>query len=193
MAAHPVPFIPYTPSFPARTTLRARDRVVLRAVAEAMFSQDGEVGSARFDAHLDEVDSYVSGASKPVRFGLRVALFIVRIAPVLLFFRLCTIDRLPLDERVDLLSRLERSRITNLSLAFIGWRTILTMVFYEDPAELRNLGYTAERKVHKRRLPTLPTRVPTLVPVAEESGVRLRNPTSDHPAAADDSGEHKVA
>ena len=191
--------VPFVRSFPERSTLRPRDRVVLRAVAEAMFSQDGEVGATRLDAHLDEVDAYVSAASKPVRFGLRVALFIVSIAPVLLFFRLRTIHGLTVDERVHVLSRLERSSITNLSLAFIGWRTILTMVFYEDPAELASMGYTAERKVHKRRLVTLGT-LGTLVPPAQESGVRLRNPDSDHPEEkaeeadeADESGQHKVA
>jgi hypothetical protein len=184
--------VPFIPSFPGRSTLGPRDRIVLCAVAEAMFSQDGEVGADRLDTHIDEVDSYISAASKPVRFGLRVALFIVRIAPLLLFFRMRTIDRITVDERVDVLSRLERSRIINLSLAFIGWRAILTMIFYEDPAELRSIGYTAERRVYKRRLPTMPM----LAPVAAESGVRLRNPDSDHPSEiseSDESGHHKVA
>ena len=209
------PLVPFLASFPQRSTLTRRDRIVLRAVAEAMFSQDGEVDGPRIDAHLDEVDSYISAASKPVRFGLRVALFIVRIAPLLLFFRMRTIDGLPIDERVDLLARLERSRITNLSLAFIGWRTVMTMIFYEDPAELRSLGYTSERKVHKRRLLTLalpsplaplappppplaplaPPLLPAVAPPAEESGVRLRNPDSDHPSTveADEAAENKVA
>ena len=174
-------------SFPARTTLTPQDRVVLRAVAEAMFSEDGEVSPERLDAHLDEVDAFISSASKPLRAGLRFALFVVRIAPVLLFFRLRTIEALPIDERVRVLARLERSPLAYLSLAFIGWRTVMTLVFYEHPVELATLGYVSdERAVYKRRLALAPVAVLARVaesvpepvgvaPPAAESGVRLRD------------------
>ena len=159
---------------------------MVRAIAEAMFAQDGEVSAARLDAHVADVDCYVSAASNPIRFGLRIALFVVRIAPLLMFFRMRTLERLSVDERVAILSRLERSRLTHLSLAFIGWRTVMTLVFYEDPIELRNIGYAGEERLrHKRRLPALPmlaapaVLVPlhalvAITPPAEESGVRLR-------------------
>jgi hypothetical protein len=194
-------------SFPDRTTLTHRDRIVLRAVAEAMFSQDGEVERARLDAHVDEVDAFISAASKPLRVGLRIALFIVSIAPLLLFFRMRRIDKLSVDDRVVVLSRLERSRITNLSLAFIGWRTVMTLVFYENPVELQRLGYAGdERKVYKRRL-TVVTTTPVQEPIAveeslmiplvavapppDESGVRLRDNTSERADA--ESVQNKVA
>lgn len=165
--------------FPARHTLTRRDRVVVRAIAEAMFSQDGEVSDARLDAHVTDVDDYVSAASPAIRFGLRLALFVVRVTPLLLLFRLGTLERLGVDDRVALLSRLERSRITLLSLAFIGWRTVMTLVFYEDPIELRSIGYAGEERLrHKRRLPSLVVSpLPALLAVAprpDESGVRLR-------------------
>lgn len=163
-------------SFPLRTTLTAHDRVVLRAVAEAMFSEDGEVEKERLNAHLDDVDAYISSASKPLRAGLRFALFVVRIAPVLLLFRLRMIDKLPRSERVQVLSRLERSPFAYLSLAFVGWRTVMTFVFYEHPVELATLGYsTDERKVYKRRLALVPLVAAPLVPVPAESGIRLRD------------------
>jgi hypothetical protein len=191
---------------------------VVRAVAEAMFSQDGEVEAERLDAHLDEVDAFVSNASRPLRAGLRIALFVVRVAPLLFFFRLRMIESLDVSDRVTILSRLERSRLASLSLAFIGWRTVMTLVFYEHPIELQSLGYAgAERHVYKRRLPTLvPTLMPGLMPglvlipvpslVASsalpafaaaapppaESGVRLREDGAGADAA-DDSGKHKVA
>ncbi len=182
--------------FSARKTLTRRDRIVLRAVAEAMFSQDGEVERERLDAHLDEVDAFISNASKPVRLGLRFALFVVRLAPVLLLFRMRMLESLEVDERVAVLSRLERSRFAELSLAFIGWRTVMTLVFYEDPVELAALGYASdERKVYKRRLALAPMAAPmpmvAQAPPPEESGVRLRGDAggadrdSDHPAPAD--------
>lgn len=160
-----------------------------------MFSQDGEVESERLDAHLDEVDAYVSAASRPIRAGLRIALFVVSIAPMLLLFRMRRIDSLSVEERVCVLSRLERSRITNLSLMFIGWRTVMTLVFYENAEELRRLGYSGdERKVYKRRLPTLAAAAPAehtrrAAPPPEESGVRLRGEHDEHGEQA----EHKVA
>lgn len=170
----------YPGLFPERTTLTRRDRVVARAVAEAMFSQDGEIDAARLDAHLDDIDAFISSASRPLRIGLRLALFVVRLAPVLLFFRMRMLESLSLDERVAVLTRLERSRFAELSLAFIGWRAVMTLVVYEHPSELATLGYASERKVHKRRLALVEPRVaeqPEVTATAkapEESGVRLR-------------------
>jgi hypothetical protein len=166
---------------------------VLRAVAEAMFSQDGEVETARLDAHVDEVDAFISAASAPLRAGLRIALFVVSIAPLLLLFRMRRIDKLSIDDRVVVLSRLERSRLTNLSLMFIGWRTVMTLVFYENAVELERLGYAGdERHVYKRRLATLPMLV---APPPEESGVRLRGSGEEHDETAEhaESVQNKVA
>jgi hypothetical protein len=185
VTASPLSFLS---SFPERTTLTRGDRIVLRAIAEAMFSQDGEVDGSRLDAHVDAVDAFISHASKPVRFGLRFALFVVRIAPVLLFFRMRMLESLSIDDRVSVLGRLERSRFAELSLAFVGWRAVMTMVFYEHPAELASLGYASdERKVYKRRLALVASALPVqvAVPVPEDSGVRLRG---DH---HDDEHEHE--
>lgn len=168
----------------------------MRAIAEAMFSQDGEVESERLDAHLDEVDAYVSAASRPIRSGLRIALFVVSIAPMLLLFRMRRIDKLSVDERVSVLSRLERSRITNLSLMFIGWRTVMTLVFYENAEELRRIGYSGdERKVYKRRLLTLASAAPVasehrVAPPPDESGVRLRSDHADEDEDEDHDHDH---
>jgi len=201
-SASPVTPIALIASFPERKTLTARDRIVLRAIAEAMFSQDGEVECERLDAHIDDVDSFISSASKPLRVGLRIALFVVRIAPLLLFFRMRVIEQLTIDERVLVLSRLERSRLANLSLAFIGWRTVMTLVFYEHPVELQSLGYASdERKVHKRRLALVPALAPMhlvapmpfAVPPPEESGVRLRDDDSEQAPAAPAHGKDRVA
>ena len=193
MTASPLPFLSssqapseaspkglaFPERFPERTTLTRRDRVVARAIAEAMFSQDGEIDVARLDAHLDEIDALISNASRPLRMGLRLALFVVRLAPVLLFFRMRMLESLSIDERVQVLTRLERSRFAELSLAFIGWRAVMTFVVYEHPTELATLGYASERKVHKRRLAVVAganVAVPALAaaPAPEESGVRLR-------------------
>jgi hypothetical protein len=187
-------------SFPDRRTLTRADRITVRAIAEAMFSEDGEVEPERLDAHVEEVDAFVSAASKTFRFGLRLALLVVRLSPVLMFFRFCTLEKLAVADRVALLSKLERSRATNISLAFIGWRTIMTLAFYEHPTELRALGYTTdERRRHKRHLlvATAPLSRPHeyVGPPALESGVRIKDPDSENPAAASaaEDGSREVA
>lgn len=160
---------------------------MVRAIAEAMFSEDGEVEPARLDAHVGEVDAFVSAASKTLRFGLRVALALVRFAPVLFLLRLRTLERLPLDERVAVLRRLERSRLTELSLAFIGWRTVMTIVFYEHPSELRALGYAGEERSRHRRLPVVAPALAApagVAPPPEESGVRLKGDETEEAASS---------
>jgi hypothetical protein len=154
------------PSFPERRTLARGDRLVVRAIAEAMFAEDGEVPPERLDAHIDEVDAYVSVASTTLRLGMRVALLLVRLAPILLFVRATTIERLPIEARTAVLARLERSRVAALSLAFIGWRTVMMLLFYEHPAELAAMGYSDARERHKRL-------VLAPVPAPLESGVRV--------------------
>jgi hypothetical protein len=150
----------------ARTTLKARHRPVLRALAEAMFSQDGEVVPGRLDAFVDEVDAFISPASKTLRFGLVVMLIAIRWSP-LLFFRLKTFDELSVEDRVHHLDRLERSKVKQLPLLVVAYKTILTMLFYEDEKEQRVLGYPgSERKrwLAGRPLPVVegpPTRVVT--------------------------------
>jgi hypothetical protein len=145
---------PVTKDF-ARTTLGPRDRPMVRALAEAMFSPDGEVDAARLDAFVDEVDRYLSPASKTLRFGLRAMLVVLRWSP-LLYFALRPFEALAVEERLTHLERLERSRIRQLPLLVVAYKTVLTMLFYEDPIEQRALGYPgAERKRWKRGLPVL--------------------------------------
>lgn len=146
-------------------------------MAEAMFSEDGEVERARLEAHVGEVDAFVSAASKTTRLGLRLALLLVRLSPILLLLRFSLLDRLSLRDRVALLSRLERSTRSRLSLAFIGWRSLMTLIFYDDEAELRQLGYSEARERYKRALAVMGS----VTPVAAESGVRLRDAAAERP------------
>ena len=129
-----------------RRTLAAHHRPVLRALAEALFSPDGEVAPERLDAFVDDVDGFISPASKTLRFGLVALLFAIEWSPVL-YLRWKTFDELSVDERLHHLERLERSRIQQMTLLVVAYKTILTMIFYEDPEEQRALGYPGpERK-----------------------------------------------
>lgn len=120
--------------------MTARHRPVVRALAEAMFSPDGEVPAARLDAFVGEVDAFISPASATLRFGLVAMLVLIRWSP-LLFFKLRAFDELSIDERIHHLERLEKSKWKQLPLLVVAYKTILTMLFYEDETEQRSFGY----------------------------------------------------
>lgn len=133
-----------------RTTLKARHRPVVRALAEAFFSPDGEVPDGKLDAFVDDVDGFISPMSKTMRFGLVALLFAVQWSP-LLYGRFRTFVEMKVEDRVHHLEKLEGSKVTQLSLLVVAWKTLLTMLYYEDPDELKALGYPGpERKRHLR-------------------------------------------
>jgi hypothetical protein len=134
-----------------RTTFGASDRVVLVALAEAMFSEDGDVAREKLESFVWKVDALVSTASRESRAGLRFMLWFIRWSPILLFFSLSTFEGLTVDRRVAVLDRMDRSRVGLIALMLVAYRTLLTMVFYEDPEELKLLGYPGdERKTYLR-------------------------------------------
>jgi hypothetical protein len=45
------------------------------------------------------------------------------------------------DERIAHLERLDRSKVKQLPLIVVAYKTVMTMLFYEDPEELAGLGY----------------------------------------------------
>lgn len=142
---------PLTKDF-RRTTLRPRHRPTVRALADAMFSPDGEVSDARLDAFVDQVDRFVSPASKTLRFGLMLMLDVLQATP-LFFGRFRSFTALSREEQRLHLERLERSRVPQLPMIVVAYRTILTMLFYENESELRALGYPGPERKRYLRLP----------------------------------------
>jgi hypothetical protein len=124
----------------ARTTLRPRHRPIVRALGEALFSPGGEATPEKLDAFVDEVDAFISPASKTLRFGLLMMLRILRWSP-LLYGRFTLFDEMNVAERIAHLERLDRSKIKQLPLIVVAYKTVMTMLFYEDPGELTALGY----------------------------------------------------
>jgi hypothetical protein len=139
-----------------RTTLRPRHRPIVRALAEALFSPDGEATPERLDSFVDEVDRFISPASKTLRFGLVLMLNVLSWSP-LLFGRFRFFENLDVEERVKHLERLDRSKVKQLPLIVVAYKTVMSMLFYEDEQELRGLGYPgAERKRYLNTLPPRP-------------------------------------
>lgn len=123
-----------------RTTLGKGQRPVVRAIAEAFFSPDGECTDDRLDLFVEEVDRFISPASKTLRFGLLAMLFAIRWSPFL-FGKFKPFEALDREARLAHLERLERSKAKELPLMVVAYKTMMTMIFYEDERELVGLGY----------------------------------------------------
>jgi hypothetical protein len=120
---------------------------MVRAIAGALFEHEGGPTEAQLDAVADAYEAHVGAVSMQLRPVLLLALDFVRWLPVLLFVAARPFEDLDVDARVRLLERMERSRFTPLVMAFVAYKTLLTMIFFELPEELRAMGYPGlERK-----------------------------------------------
>jgi hypothetical protein len=156
-------------------------RRVAHAIAEAMFEIETSDRAERLAQLSGDVVAFAAAASLSTRVALRVALWLLRLSPLLLFVSWRPLDRLDRDRRRAMLARIERSP---LGLALVAWRTLLVLHFYEDARELARIGYREERRRHL-----------AVVPAAATSGVRLREdvPELDEMEEADDADEKKGA
>ncbi len=137
----------------ARTTFKPRHRKVVRAIAEAIFANDAPVPPAKLDAFVDEMDQFVSPASKTLRFGLVRLLELLTVVPFFLIGRWTLFANLSLEDRLRVFKKCEMSRFPLFLLIFIAYKTIMAMVWFEDEAELAGLGYPGPaRERYKRAL-----------------------------------------
>jgi hypothetical protein len=142
----------------ARTTLRPRHRALMPKLTEAYFAHDGPLDPVMLETLSQEVDGAISTASKTLRFGLVAMLDVIMWSPVFIIGKLSTFEGLSLEDRGRFLTSLERSRLVPLTLIFVAWKTLLTMIFYEQPDELRALGYPGPERT--RYLSVLPSEAP---------------------------------
>jgi hypothetical protein len=129
-----------------RKSLKPRHLTLMPKLAEAYFACDGPMDPARLDAFTREVDDAMSTASKTLRFGLLGMLDIIMWSPLFILGRFSTFEDLSLDDRARYLSRLDHAKIIPLALIFVAWKTLLTMVYFEQPEELLALGYPGDER-----------------------------------------------
>ena len=131
----------------ARFALSRRHRTMVRAIAGALFEHEAGPTEAQLDAVAAAYEAHVAALSKQLRPVLLLSLDFVRWLPLLLFVAARPFEEMDVEARVRLLERMERSRLLPLVLAFIAYKTLLTMMFYELPEEMRAMGYPGlERK-----------------------------------------------
>ena len=137
----------------ARTTFKPRHRAVVRAIAEAIFANEGPVPPEKLEEFVDEMDRFVSPASKTLRFGLVRLLEILTYVPLFMIGRPALFENLSIDDRLRVFKKCENSKFPLFLLIFIAYKTIMAMVWFEDENELRSIGYPGpERERHKRAL-----------------------------------------
>ncbi len=124
-----------------RRTVQPRHRDLIPALLEGYFAVDAPLDAERLRRLAGDVDRAISNASKTLRFGLVVMLDVIQYAPPLILGRLSTFDALSLEDRQRFLTRLDRSRLVPLTLIFVAWKTLLTMIYFEEPDQLAALGY----------------------------------------------------
>lgn len=144
----------------SRRCLRPRHRRVVRALAETLFAKNEETSgldAARLDEHADDIDHFLGHGSVTLRVALLVMLDGIRLlCPLLFARRFAAFEDLALRDRTRVLVKMETSRFAPAALAFAAFKTLLTLAFYEDAAELAATGYPGpERERYKRLLPTV--------------------------------------
>jgi hypothetical protein len=133
----------------ARTTLLPRQRRMIRAIAEALFTDEAPLDGAMLDAFVTNIDGFMSPASKTLRAGLMLLLEVLRWLPVVVVGKMSTFDGLPIETRTEMLDRMDRSRFSLFPLIVVAFKTMLTIPYYEDEERLRAIGYPGEaRKRH---------------------------------------------
>jgi hypothetical protein len=131
----------------ARATFAPRHLRMIEAFAEALFhDQAAPFAEGQLAGLAEECDRFVSPASKTLRFGLKAILDVMRFLPLLLLGRFSTFDELPLADRIHMLEKMDRGA-PPLPLMVVSYKTMLAMLFFENPKELAATGYPGpERK-----------------------------------------------
>jgi hypothetical protein len=122
--------------------------VVVRALAEALFAHPAGPTPQQLDVLIEDLDRFISPASKLRRIALLLMLALIHFAPLLLLKRIATFEALPLDQRVGLLERMAVSRVTAFALTLAAYKAILSLLFFEQDDELDALGYRSARRRH---------------------------------------------
>ncbi|MGH7284668.1 MAG: hypothetical protein ACRELY_24350 [Polyangiaceae bacterium] len=137
----------------SRTTLKPRHRVVVRAMAEALFTNEEPLTAKRLDDFVIEIDKMISPASKTLRWGLMRLLELLSLIPVFVIGKLAFFENMSLADRLEMLQKLERSQFPPFLLSFVAYKTLMSIVYFEEEEELTKLGYPGPaRERYKRSL-----------------------------------------
>jgi hypothetical protein len=140
--------MPSLPSF----ALSDRQRATVRALGEALFHHADGPTPLQLDELVASVEAHMRPVSRPQRAVLLLALLLVRWLPVLLWVAADTFDAVSVPKRLRILERMERSRTVMLLMPLVAFKTLFAMLFFEQPEELRAMGYPGDERKRWLRL-----------------------------------------
>ncbi len=121
-----------------------RQRATVRALGEALFHHANGPTPLQLDELVAGVEAHMRPVSRPQRSALLLALLLVRWLPVLLWVALDTFDGVSVPKRLRILERMDRSRALVLLMPLVAFKTLFSLLFFEQPAELRAMGYPGD-------------------------------------------------
>jgi len=115
--------------------LSARERRVIRALAEALYDLRGD-DEVALPHILGEVQAWLAAPDSVLRTGLRALLLVIELSPVRFGFGAHTMSRLPLGRRVRYLEVLDARTDSPLSI----WKTLLGTAYFDHPTGAAEMG-----------------------------------------------------
>ena len=127
---------------PSPATLR-----IARAIAEAVFARDGRAPPEERIAWLvGELEDFLARAGARSRFMLTFSFWLVAVAAPLALRRWPRLEALPVADRVDALSALERV----LPEPLLAVKALLCLIYYEHPDAASEVGVRAPHLIAAR-------------------------------------------
>jgi hypothetical protein len=127
-------------------------RAVVRALGEALFHHQAGPTPGQLDTLVAGVEAHLQPVSRPQRTALLLALLLVRWLPVLLWVAPDTFEAVSVPKRLRILERMDRSKALILLMPLVAFKTLFAMLFFEQPAELRAMGYPGDDRKRWRVL-----------------------------------------
>ena len=119
------------------------------AIAETMFHSDaGPVDPARIVWLREEFKNFLGHAGPWARFLAGLCSFVTTTLGPLLAFKFQRFTSLTVESRLRVLERLEA---TPFALAFLGIKTMLCILYYEQPGAAEELGFDGLCKSGRER------------------------------------------
>lgn len=110
-----------------------------RALAEALFStEQGPPPRERIDWLIDDLSDYLSQSGFRARAAYRACLAGIQTVAPVLAGHAPPFHRLPLEARVEALTRMEESP---LGLAVFGAKTMLCLIYFEHPDAAAEIAF----------------------------------------------------
>jgi len=129
-----------------RRAFSKRQRRIVAALVEALFSSESDAGLAAAPPELaervtGEFDLFIGAGSPDLHRGYRLLVWLIEWLPIVILGAVSRASRLPLARRLAYLDRLEHAKIGLLATLLIAFKIPLTMLVFELGDELRGTGF----------------------------------------------------